>query len=94
MAMKVREAGNFPSTVMLVIKKIKGGLMSSNQTYDNCQCFEIKNVCPHRNNELMKGFIGQITPLEGVHTTLDVSKAKRINEKLCNKCEFFRPVNR
>lgn len=68
--------------------------MSSNQTYDNCQCFDIRNLCPHRNDELMKSFIGEITPIEveGVRTILDFSKAKLINENFCNKCESFRPI--
>ena len=52
--------------------------MSNNQKYDNCQCFNTRNVCPHRNDELMKSFIGEITPIEGVYTILDFNKEGQV----------------
>ena len=64
--------------------------MPQKKTYDSCQYFGIRNLCPHRESELMKQFISDITiPQSSVPEILDFSKEKEVNE-LCSSCSKFR----
>jgi len=64
--------------------------MSKNQTYDKCQYFGIRNLCPHREHELMKQFVADTeVPQSNVPINLDFSKEGEIN-KLCSSCDKFK----
>jgi hypothetical protein len=70
-----------------LIKEIK---MNQEQTYNNCRFFDIRNLCPHRNEELMKDFIGDISMgTGGIVKQLDFSKTEEVNKKYCNPCTSF-----
>ncbi len=67
--------------------------MSKEQTYDICSYFDIRNFCPHRDDELMKAFIGDVSIGEvigGQRKQLDISKAEEVNKKYCNTCTSFK----
>jgi hypothetical protein len=73
-----------------LIKEIK---MNQEQTYSNCSYFDIRNLCPHRDEELMKAFIDDISTekvIDGHIKQLDFSKAEEVNKLLCNTCTSFK----
>ncbi len=64
--------------------------MNQEQTYNNCRYFDIRNSCPHRDDELMIKFIIDTTLAEGYMKTLDFSKRDEINKSFCNPCTSFK----
>ena len=65
--------------------------MPSKHKVDNCQNFEINNVCPHRNDDLMKQYIMDLTTSNnGILTFLNFDKAKAVSEKFCSTCKNFK----
>jgi len=65
--------------------------MNQERTYDNCSHFDIRNLCPHRNEELMKEFIGDASiGNSGITKQLNFSKAEEVNKKYCNPCTSFK----
>ena len=64
--------------------------MPQKQTYNSCQYFGIRNLCPHRESEIMKEFISDTEiPQSSVPVLLDFSKEKEVNE-LCSSCNKFK----
>jgi hypothetical protein len=64
--------------------------MNRKQTYDNCKYFSIRNLCPHRDNELMKQFILETeVPQSSVPITLNFSKEMEVNN-ICSSCDKFK----
>ena len=67
--------------------------MGEEQTHSNCSYFDIRNLCPHRDEELMINFIHDTSTEEviGGHIKeLDFSKAEEVNKKYCNPCNSFK----
>lgn len=64
--------------------------MNQEKTYNNCRHFDIRNLCPHRDDELMINFINDTSLGEGYMKTLDFSKAEEINKLFCNTCTSFK----
>ncbi len=64
--------------------------MNQEQTHNNCRHFDIRNLCPHRDDELMINFIHDTSLGEGYMKTLDFSKAEEINKLFCNTCNSFK----
>jgi hypothetical protein len=66
--------------------------MNQEQTYNKCKYLGIRNLCPHRDDQLMKAFICD-TEIEKViddHIKhLDFSKADEVNKSFCNTCNSF-----
>ena len=66
--------------------------MNQVQTYNKCKYLGIRNLCPHRDDQLMKAFICD-TEIEKViddHIKhLDFSKADEVNKSFCNTCNSF-----
>jgi hypothetical protein len=64
--------------------------MIQTKTYSNCKCFSIRNLCPHREDELMKQFVmGTHIPESSVPIQIDFSKEDEIN-KICSSCNKFK----
>jgi hypothetical protein len=65
--------------------------MNQEQTYGNCSYFTIRNICPHRDEVLMKEFIGDVSiGNSGIVKQLDFSKAEEVNNKYCSPCTSFK----
>ncbi len=67
--------------------------MNQEQTYNNCSYFDIRNLCPHREDELMKALINDVSIGEvigGQRKQLDASKAEEVNKTFCNTCTSFK----
>ena len=67
--------------------------MNQEQTYNNCSYFDIRNFCPHREDELMKDLISEVSIGEvigGQRKQLDFSKAEEVNKTFCNTCNSFK----
>ncbi len=67
--------------------------MNQDQTYNNCRHFDIRNLCPHRNEELMIRFIYDTRTeevIDGHVKTLDFSKGDEVNKLFCNPCTSFK----
>ena len=67
-----------------------GAKMNQEQTYNNCRYFDIRNLCPHRDDELMINFINDTSLGEGYRKTLDSSKGEEVNKLFCNTCTSFK----
>ena len=63
--------------------------MSDNRSYDNCEYFDIRNLCPYRDDEMMNGFIGDIAIISSVPSNLNYSREIEVN-KICHACEKFK----
>ena len=63
----------------------------SEQTYDKCQSFDNRSLCPYRNEILMKQFIEDISIGEGYKKTITFDNEEKINDKFCHNCKSFRP---
>ncbi len=67
--------------------------MNQEQTYNKCKYLGIRNLCPHRDDQLMKAFICD-TEIEKViddhNKHLDFSKADEVNKSFCNTCSSFK----
>lgn len=66
--------------------------MAQEQTWDKCDCFDNRGLCPHRNDELMKQFISLVSITGYPKKELDFSLASEINETFCNNCNSFKPT--
>jgi hypothetical protein len=65
--------------------------MNQEKTYNNCRYFDIRNLCPRRDEELMKGLISDLDLSSGsTGRTLDISKAEEVNKLFCNPCTSFK----
>jgi predicted transcriptional regulator len=65
--------------------------MNRKQTYGNCKYFSIRNLCPYRDDELMKQFILETeVPQSNVPMTLNFSEEMEVN-KICSSCDKFKP---
>ena len=65
--------------------------MNQEQTYDICSYFDIRNFCPHREDELMKDLISDVAVSSGsTGRILDISKAEEVNKTFCNTCNSFK----
>ena len=66
--------------------------MPQKQTYKSCQHFGIHNLCPYRENKIMKEFVSETEmPQSSVPVYLDFSKEKEVNE-LCSSCNKFKSI--
>lgn len=65
--------------------------MTQKQTYDKCQAFNNRSLCPHRNEPLMKQFIEDISMGEGYIKPITFNNKEKINNKFCHNCKSFRP---
>ena len=64
--------------------------MPLKQTYDKCEFFDIRNLCPHRDDSIMKEFIHDITIVAGgIITKLNFNKSDEVN-RICNSCDSFK----
>ena len=67
--------------------------MNQEKTYSNCSYFDIRNLCPHRDEELMNAFIDDTSTekvIGGHIKQLDFSKAEEVNKLFCNTCTSFK----
>lgn len=65
--------------------------MSQIQTWNNCECFDNRGLCPHINEPLMKQHRNNVEII-GKYSMINDSKGGEVNKKYCNNCESFRPL--
>ncbi len=67
--------------------------MNQEQTHSNCSYFDIRNSCPHRDEELMNAFINDTSTEKVIgshYRTLDFCKSEEVNKLFCNTCNSFK----